>query len=200
MTKLAIRTQILDVAEGLTQSKGYNAFSYKDISALVGVKTSSIHYHFPTKADLGQTVVKRYIDTLSVTLEQVLENHQLSCKKKLEYFIDTIVENTYSADRKMCLGGMFASDVLTLPHEIQKEVQQFFTRLSDWLNRLLILGLKDKVFCVEKKDIPQEVMLILSLLEGSLLLARLYHKTTHLVLAKQSILTRIAYDKSKFSE
>src|SRR5580658_2146272 len=126
MKKHDIYQQILDIAESLTQTKGYNAFSYKDISALVGVKTSSIHYYFPTKADLGKAVVKKHIDSLCDELEQLINNKKLSCKKKLELFIDGIIAKTYSANRKMCLGGMLASDVLTLPEIIQKEVRVFF--------------------------------------------------------------------------
>ena len=46
--------KILDVAEHFTQSLGFNAFSYKDIQENVGIKTSSIHYYFPTKTDQNQ--------------------------------------------------------------------------------------------------------------------------------------------------
>jgi len=95
MKKHDIYQQILDIAESLTQTKGYNAFSYKDISALVGVKTSSIHYYFPTKADLGKAVVKKHIDSLCDELEQLINNKKLSCKKKLELFVDGIMHQLY---------------------------------------------------------------------------------------------------------
>jgi len=52
ISRIDIYKHILTVAEGLIQSQGYNTFSYRDIANQVGVKTSSIHYHFPTKADL----------------------------------------------------------------------------------------------------------------------------------------------------
>ena len=61
-----IYEQILLVAESLIQSRGYNAFSYKDISEIIGIKTSSIHYYFPTKADLGKQVVIQHIEKLYV--------------------------------------------------------------------------------------------------------------------------------------
>lgn len=190
MKKHDIYQQILEVAENLTQTQGYNAFSYKDISAIVGVKTSSIHYYFPTKADLGKAVVKKHIDSLCNELEQLICNKQLSCKKRLERFIDGIVAKTYSDQRKMCLGGMLASDVLTLPEIIQQEVRIFFTRLEDWIKRLLTESISKKEFKLEKKDINNEVLLIFSLLEGALLLARLFQDEGHLAVARKHIINR----------
>ena len=46
----------------------------------------------------------------------------------------------------MCLGGMLASDVLTLPEAIQMEVRKFFNRLEDWLAQLLLQGIASKDF------------------------------------------------------
>jgi TetR/AcrR family transcriptional repressor of nem operon len=189
MKKLDIDQQILDVAESFIQSRGYNAFSYKDISAQVGVKTSSIHYYFPTKADLGKAVVKRHIESLCDDLEQLI-NKNLSCKKKLEIFIDSIFAKTYLAERKMCLGGMLASDVLTLPEIIQDEVKKFFAQLEDWIIRLLTEAMHKKEFYIEKKDIKSESLLIFSLIEGALLLARLFQDDKHLAVARKQILIR----------
>jgi TetR/AcrR family transcriptional regulator, transcriptional repressor for nem operon len=47
MDKHTVRDQLLDHARNLLMTRGYNGFSYRDLSALVGVKTSSIHYYFP---------------------------------------------------------------------------------------------------------------------------------------------------------
>ncbi len=194
MKKHDIYQQILDVAEHLTQTRGYNAFSYKDISAIVGVKTSSIHYYFPTKADLGKAVVKKHIDLLCEELEQLINNKQLSCKKKLEKFIDGIVAKTYLDRQKMCLGGMLASDVLTLPPVIQKEVRLFFTRLEDWIKRLLTESINKNEFKLKKNDINNEALFIFSLLEGALLLARLFQDEGHLTVARKQIINRYCKD------
>ena len=43
-TTKTVREQILDHAITLMMLRGYNGFSYRDLSELVGVKTSSIHY------------------------------------------------------------------------------------------------------------------------------------------------------------
>src|SRR6185295_2042375 len=53
--------QILDLAETLIQTRGYSAFSYQDIADSLGIRKASIHYHFPSKTDLGIAVVDRYV-------------------------------------------------------------------------------------------------------------------------------------------
>ena len=56
------RTQLLDVAQRLVQARSYNAFSFKDLAAEIGIRTASIHYHFRTKGDLGVALMQRYIE------------------------------------------------------------------------------------------------------------------------------------------
>jgi TetR/AcrR family transcriptional repressor of nem operon len=190
MNNMKVQQQILNVAESLIQTNGYNAFSYRDIAKLVGIKTSSIHYYFPTKADLGKAVVRRHIDMLYAELEAIMDDRNLSCERKLDLFFDGIFAKTYLSDRKMCLGGMLASDVLTLPDNIQEEVRYFFKKIERWLEKLLLLGREREEFQIEK-SIKEEVLFVLSLLEGSLLLARLYHDDTRLMVARKFIKARI---------
>lgn len=194
MKKPNVHQQIIDVAEHLVQTRGYNAFSYRDIAEMVGIKTSSIHYYFPAKADLGKAIVERHIEALSLELDNLSANKKLSCKKKLELFIDAIFAKTYFSDRKMCLGGMLASDVLTLPESIQHEVRIFFNRIENWIEHLLIESIVKKDFSIAKKDVKNEAMLILLTLEGALLLSRLFQDESHLTIAKKYIMARLIKD------
>src|SRR5215813_2356085 len=54
------RDEILDVAEGLIRTSGFNGFSTRDVADVVGIKAASVHYYFPTKADIGVAVTERY--------------------------------------------------------------------------------------------------------------------------------------------
>jgi TetR/AcrR family transcriptional repressor of nem operon len=47
----------LDIAEQLVQTRGFNGFSYADIAAEIGISKASLHYHFPTKAMLGERLI-----------------------------------------------------------------------------------------------------------------------------------------------
>src|ERR1700688_4944489 len=77
----AAATAILDVAERLAQTLGYNGFSYADIAAQLGVTKASLHYHFPTKAELGRALIERYRILFGATLEARMQ-------KGLKLFFD----------------------------------------------------------------------------------------------------------------
>jgi TetR/AcrR family transcriptional regulator, transcriptional repressor for nem operon len=55
---------------------GYHAASFRDIAAAVAIKSASVHYHFPTKEDLGAAVLRRYLDRTLATLGDPLDPEQ----------------------------------------------------------------------------------------------------------------------------
>ena len=60
--------KILDVAERLVQTRGFNRFSYADIAREVGVTKPALHYHFPSKTDLGVAIIGRYHERFTSAL------------------------------------------------------------------------------------------------------------------------------------
>ena len=52
--------RILDVAEVLVQTRGFNGFSYADIAAEMNITKAALHYHFAGKAELGEALISRY--------------------------------------------------------------------------------------------------------------------------------------------
>ena len=62
------------VTEAITfiMTRGTNAFSYKDISKEIGIKTSSIHYYFPTKNDLIVAVLEHVIQKIKKTENETI--------------------------------------------------------------------------------------------------------------------------------
>ena len=49
MPQLAMRTRLLDVAQELIQTRGFNGFSFRDIATHVRLRAPSIHHHLPSK-------------------------------------------------------------------------------------------------------------------------------------------------------
>jgi len=48
--------QILDIAQRLVQTRGFNAFSYADIASELKVSKASLHYHFASKANEAEAL------------------------------------------------------------------------------------------------------------------------------------------------
>ncbi len=160
--------RILDVAEGLTQTQGFNAFSYKDIQAELGIKTSSIHYYFPTKSDLATAMVDRYIERFLEALEEIDQKHKTGLAK-LQAMGRIFVG--VAAAQKLCLCGMLTSDVLSLPQDGLNELRRFYKETERWIMKAITQGINDG----ELKDstsLEDTAAHLLAALEGGMLVAR----------------------------
>ena len=132
--------QIIDTATVLLQQHGFNAFSYHKISEIIGIKTASIHYHFPTKHALGESVMKKYRRLHIEAMHNISSKHK-SPLKKLLAFTD-LFTCTLGNDYKMCPCAMLTTDISTLPESIKIEVQGFFIDSENWLTTILKEGIK----------------------------------------------------------
>src|SRR6187401_3237873 len=98
--------RILDVAERLVQTRGYNGFSYADISAELRIRNASVQYHFPTKTDLGKRLVARYREGFMAALAG-LERTSGDARRRLRAYVGLWTGVLRDRER-MCLSGMMA--------------------------------------------------------------------------------------------
>ena len=103
--------QILDLAEMLIQTRGYSAFSYQDIADSLGIRKASIHYHFPSKADLGIAVVDRYVARFGAALVAIAEDPSQTSMAMLDFYVEPYIGYAKSADQ-VCLCGALAGEIL----------------------------------------------------------------------------------------
>src|SRR5215470_1271449 len=68
-----MKTAIMNAAERRMQQAGFAGFSFREIAADVGIKSSSVHYHFPTKEDLASAVIRRWANHTAEVVEQALK-------------------------------------------------------------------------------------------------------------------------------
>lgn len=159
---------ILDVAEELIQTQGCNAFSYRDLSERIGIKTSSIHYHFNTKNDLVTAVMIRYQDTFLEKLDHLKSEN--SSKRKFMIYISLFVK-TFRRGRRICLCASLASDLEALPDDTCDLVAHFVTAQEQWLSEVLRKGIEQGEFR-RLDDINQTARNVLYTLQGAMLMAR----------------------------
>lgn len=149
------RMALIMHADELIRSRGYNAFSYQDLSKILGIKTASIHYHFPTKKDLGVAVIKEQMEAL-MKLRQ--ETHQSSSIDKLNAFFQ-IYERIFQ-DGKVCLVGSLAPDYYTLDPEVQSALRSFSEAMVDWVSGFLRQGKKEGIFHFDSEPVQKARLLI----------------------------------------
>lgn len=161
-------TRILDVAEQFTQTLGFNGFSYKDIQAEVGVKTSSIHYYFPTKQNLALALVQRYSQRFQEAMAN-LDRDEANAMARLAAFGGIFVE--VARANRFCLCGMLASDALSMPEAAMVEIRLFFEQLETWLAKTIAHGKANGEIPGSVEETAAAANFLASL-EGGMLIAR----------------------------
>jgi len=167
------RERIMELAEELIVTKGYNAFSYQDISSELGIKNAAIHYYFPSKANLGTSIVKNNIQRF----EEMVENMQIRKFdewRQLESFFRIYAKN--NREHKICVIGSLGPDFNTLPESSQNELKRMTEKIIDWLSSILEAGRKKNLFTFTGTS-RDRALLILSNMVASLQLARILDKS-----------------------
>src|SRR4051794_15249666 len=161
---------ILDVAERLVQSRGFNGFSYADVAAELHVTKAGLHYHFAGKGELGEALMRRYRARFSEALAAI-ETDEADAAARLQAYADLYAG--VLDGRLMCLCGMLAAEYETLPDAMRDAVRAFFDDNEDWVARVLEQGLADGTLRYEgpAQDVAR---LLVCGLEGAMLVSRPY--------------------------
>ena len=176
--------RILDIAERLAQTRGFNGFSYADIAEELAVTKASLHYHFPSKSELGRALIVRYQVAFGRAL-QAIDVESGTAAEKLKRYI-ALYDGVLRDDR-MCLCGMFAAEYATLPKPMQQELRRFFDASEVWLARVMADGQRAGDFALW--DSPDErARVFLGALEGAMLVARSYRDDRRFRLAAEHLL------------
>lgn len=160
--------QILDVAEAIVRSRGYNAFSYADIAAEVGTSKASLHHHFATKSALGLHLVTRFTNNVLQALEQIDTVHSSALIKLREYA--RLYEGAME-ENQMCLCGMLAAEHETLSEAMQVAINDFFDGHESWLEQVLISGRESGELAFDG-EASVHAQAIVSSFQGALLVAK----------------------------
>jgi TetR/AcrR family transcriptional repressor of nem operon len=183
-------SRILDVAERLVQTRGFNAFSYADIAAELHVTKASLHYHFATKADLGRSLIERYSTSFVAALDRIARSEG-DAGAKLQAYVDIYADVLDNG--RMCLCGMLAAEYATLPASMQDGVRRFFETNEAWLVGMLTDG-RDKhqlTFTGEAVDVAR---VLIAALEGAMLLVRSGLDTSHLRSVARRLMAELGID------
>ena len=154
-----VKTEIMDAAERRMQQGGFGGFSFREIGADVGIKSSSVHYHFPTKEDLAAAVVRRWAEYTSELVDKELEKDPNPIRVWTKAF-----RGTAFSKARMCPCTVLGAASQDLPEPVAKEVKGFFKMCQD---KLVAEGLS-----------PSKAAEVLSTITGALVVANALGDTT----------------------
>jgi TetR/AcrR family transcriptional repressor of nem operon len=149
-------TALLDAAETRIRAGGYNGFSFRDLAADLGIKSASVHYHFPSKASLATAVARRYGERVLAATSATVGGDPLPVWREA-------FRSALRADGRMCLCGVLGAETSALPAEVAAEARSFFERALEQLAEALEGRTEDPRGLATR---------VLATLEGAMLLAR----------------------------
>jgi len=169
------KDDLLKVAEVKVRQGGYNNFSFREIANEVGIKSASVHYHFPTKADLGAELAHQYTDAFLAALGDV-DEIKARGENPIEVYTQ-IFRGALLTDDKMCLCGLLGAQNESLPEKVQTEVKRFFAQNLAWLQTAHKAN--------GEADPAHSAITTVSLLEGAMMISKALNDHSYFKLAIQ---------------
>ncbi|MEN6454871.1 MAG: TetR/AcrR family transcriptional regulator [Prolixibacteraceae bacterium] len=166
------REKIIELGESLIRTRGYNAFSYQDISTELGIKNAAVHYYFPSKSNLGTSIVRTNIQRFEEMVEN-MQGRDFDELQKLETFIKIYIKS--HRENKLCIVGALGPDFNTLSDSTKTELIRMTEMVLNWLADILGSGRGKGIFSF-KEDPRTRAFLVLSGLVASLQLSRVIEK------------------------
>ena len=102
------RELILSAATRTAQAHGYGGLNFRDLADDVGIKSASIHYYFPSKADLGAAVARRYREDAAAALEALSDETSDSIASLRRY--PDMFRKALQNNNRMCLGSFMTTE------------------------------------------------------------------------------------------
>jgi TetR/AcrR family transcriptional repressor of nem operon len=131
---------ILAAARRTAQAHGYGGLNFRDLAAEVGIKAASIYHHFPSKADLGAAVARRYWEDTAASLDALAADDPAYALHRYP----EVFRKALETGNRMCLCSFMAAEIDDLPAPVTREVQIFADVNVAWLSKhLAAAGITD---------------------------------------------------------
>lgn len=184
--------RILSAAKVFIQTRGYNGFSFHDISQEVGIRTPSVHHHFRTKSDLGRALLAQERSAMSQSL-RTIDAQVGSTWGKMKQYVELWSEAAGDGTR-VCVLSMLAAEYNTLPEQMRTELRQFFEESEAWLAALLRQGRAERTMSFDGTPAVAAGGM-LAFLHGAMVSARACHDLERLRATIQWLLNLLALQK-----
>lgn len=130
------KQQILETTAEILEQKSFAAFSYQDLADRLGVTKASIHYHFPTKDDLGVALLEHFEvagDELWAKLAQSAETPGALCAAMLDLAEAVMLDHEF----RVCPAFAFTVDSPALSERMRAALLRLAERHDSHVAEML---------------------------------------------------------------
>lgn len=156
---MTMKDRILEAAERRVRESGFSEMSFRELADDVGIKSASVHYHFPTKFDLGEALVERYTVQFKADLDAI---DTADLWTALDGFI-ALYTRALVLGHSICLCAMMGAEAIGLPDSVNRNTKAFFAMNMHWLEELF-----EKHVGGRK---PETAAMVVAALEGGMIMA-----------------------------
>jgi len=174
------KQRILQVATELMQARGFHGFTFHDVAGQLGVSHVAVHHHYKTKAALVEAAMRAYTERFVAELEQIAQSGDEPVEQLASFA--ALFEDVVESGERICLCGVLAAELATLPEPVQPAVREFYEANEAWLARVIGRHLGKRSSSAKVQQLAKGY---LSLLEGAMISARAFGDASRLSSAAQ---------------
>lgn len=126
------RELIVEKADILFYEGGYEATSFAEIAAAVGISRGNFYHHFKTKDDILDAVIARRMERTSAMLDGWQAEGD-GPRERILSFIQMLIGNQAKIMAFGCPVGTLCSELAKLDHVAQGRAAEILGLFRDWL-------------------------------------------------------------------
>lgn len=132
MPALSTRDLIIEKADALFYEGGFEATSFADIAAAVGISRGNFYHHFKTKDDILDAVISCLMERTRAMLDHWQAQSQ-GPRDGILAFIHMLIANRTKIMAFGCPVGTLCSELAKLDHAAQDRASEIFGLFRSWL-------------------------------------------------------------------
>jgi AcrR family transcriptional regulator len=152
--------EILDAAQRLMLSKGYERMTIQDIISEVGISSGAFHHYFQAKPAILEALVQRLVDAMEQMLATIMGDKDLGAVDKLNRYFAAL--GRYKLSQQAMMSSMLrvwhSDDNAILRSKMRTAMLE---RMGHLLGEVIDQGAREGVFTVAYPDRAGEVVLSL---------------------------------------
>ena len=178
------RDALLATAAERLQEVGWTSFSFRDLAELVGIRAASIHYHFPTKADLGVALVEWMREERQGREHDLIAAYPDPRERLLA--LGALIQERVCTSGKSCPIYALQAEYPVLPEPVQRAVKAWIDDCIAGLARWLADGRAHGVLRFPGEP-RQQALIVWAVLQQGTQLHRTHPATDFQALVRQLV-------------
>jgi AcrR family transcriptional regulator len=156
----AKRSEILDAAQRLVFTKGYEQMSIQDILDDVRISSGAFHHYFASRGALLEAFIERIKAESEKPLLPIIHDPHLTAIEKLQGFFDTLDQLRIALKADVVqLARVWYTDGNAVVR--QKVDEAVLRQRAPLLTEIVLQGIREGVFTITHPDTAGEVILVL---------------------------------------